>query len=459
MKQRTKKPKNWMLCNVLATRSEGHRLWQYSRSGSGPKLESQRTVPPLTKISERSVQKSWGHLWQPRLNVAWLPVESVFLKVIALPSAEVEELPSMVEFQLEKISPIPVTQIVWSFEALPRREGEDQVVVVLIAAREAVEGALGRLEEAGYLADRLELPQLHQMVAARPSEDRIWVYAWKENGQTMALRAWWIGGQLRNASFLHLPPGPGSAQMLATSIVHLAWGGQIEGWLSAPPPCTLVAEPSLAEELAPSLTAALGSPVEIGQPSTEEQLATLSAASKASANLLPTEFSLRYRQQFIDRLWMRGLGGLGVLYLFVVLACVLWLRWNEFQKGRVQDQITAGAAEHTQALQMKARVQVLQEQANLQFACLDCWKALSESLPEEMILTQMTFQRGRKLGLFGTVPADQQGKVTEFNEALRRAVANGQPLFSKVTTHSIQAAGGRPATWSIDCELKRGESE
>ena len=41
----------------------------------------------------------------------------------------------MVELQLEKLSPMPVTQIVWSIQVLPHAEGNLQTVIVMIVAR------------------------------------------------------------------------------------------------------------------------------------------------------------------------------------------------------------------------------------------------------------------------------------------------------------------------------------
>ena len=39
----------------------------------------------------------------------------------------------------------------------------------------------------------------------------------------------------------------------------------------------------------------------------------------ATTNLLPPEFSARYHQQLVDRLWMRGLMAVVGVYLLVVL--------------------------------------------------------------------------------------------------------------------------------------------
>ena len=49
----------------------------------------------------------------------------------------------MVELQLEKLSPLPVAQIVWTAEILPKTPENLQPVIVVITARDLVEQFLG----------------------------------------------------------------------------------------------------------------------------------------------------------------------------------------------------------------------------------------------------------------------------------------------------------------------------
>src|SRR5262249_57228557 len=102
------------------------------------------------------VNKDWRALWQRKLNVAWLAPEHVFLRVVHLPRSEMGETLSMIELQLEKISPMPVAQIVWSIQLLDHAEPTLQTVIVMIVARNVVEEFLGQLEGQGYPADRTE---------------------------------------------------------------------------------------------------------------------------------------------------------------------------------------------------------------------------------------------------------------------------------------------------------------
>src|SRR5260370_11903581 len=104
---------------------------------------------------------------------------------------------------------------------------------------------------------------------------------------------------------------------------QMAWGGELEGWLKAAPRWHLVAERGVAEEWAAVLKQALDQPVEVLAPLAPPQLAALTAQRAAQAdpkaNLLPVEFSARYQQQFVDRLWMRGLLAIPPVYMLAFL--------------------------------------------------------------------------------------------------------------------------------------------
>src|SRR5207245_10544242 len=134
--------------------------------------------------------------------VALLPGEQVFVRVAQYPRSEFNETVSMVELQLEKLSPVPVAQIVWSIQVLPHTDEKMQTVIVIIVARNVVEEFLGELEGQGYLADRLELPVVDQLQATEVTEDGAWIYPEVLGGKNSGLAAWWYGGVLQNIDLL-----------------------------------------------------------------------------------------------------------------------------------------------------------------------------------------------------------------------------------------------------------------
>ncbi len=453
------KTQRWNSCNVLATQGEGHLLWGFSRKGDGAALESEKRFGPEEILPADRVGKTFRHTWQPRLNIAWLPSEQAYVRVVELPPSEPAEVPALIEFQIEKLSPLPAAQSVWSFELLPGAEGAPLSAIVLIADREAVEAYLGVLEKAGYRPDRLDLPALRELRALPAPENGLVVLAGAESGRVTTLAGWWTNGRLRHLSLGRFADDAAMVDRLVETLRRTAWAGEVEGWLTEVPPVTLMADATLGARLHASLLDFAGGEIQLRERLSTPELAAVCAAAPTPANLVPPEIRARYRQEFVDRLWMRALGAVALTYVLWVLGNLAWLSLLDYKRAGVDHEVAVLTDSHTKAQQLKARLEILQEQVNLKYAALDCWKAAAEALPESMTLNSLTFQRGKKFGLIGTVPADQQGKVATYNEALAKAVVHGRQLFSAVTTKSIQGpAQGRPgtdATWNLECEINR----
>jgi hypothetical protein len=447
----------WHSCNILQTASDANRLWQFdAKSGALIRESGSAAGQPLPA---RHVAKSWQTLWQPKLNLAWLPPDHVFLRVVELPKSSVGETLSMVELQLEKLSPLPVTQIVWTLQVLVQSSAENlQTVIVVIVERKVVEEFLGKLESQGYLADRLEVPMLDQLAAVAPSGEGAWIYPSRLNGQPAALVAWWFGGALRNLSLVVLPSGGDHARSFQAQLAQFVWSGELEGWLTAPPQWHLVADGALADEWQAILRDGLNDAVAVSPPVPPPELAAHTArratAASPDAALLPAEYATRYHQQFVDRLWLRGLMATGVLYAIGVVIYFCATAVLGYQTRKVEQQAAAISGSYTNALQLKARYEVLKERQDLKYAALDCWRLVADKLPEGISLQRFSFGDGHKLTLSGTVTPEQITPITDFYDVLRKAQLNGQPMFL--------ASGGEPivyhqngsqVSWNFSLEL------
>ncbi|MDD5139169.1 MAG: hypothetical protein PHY43_02785 [Verrucomicrobiales bacterium] len=452
----------WQSCNILHTAPDANRLWQFdARSGA---LNRESGSAPGQPMPSGLTEKSWTSLWQKKLNVAWLPPENVFLRVIELPRSSFGETLSMVELQLEKLSPIPVTQIVWTLQLLPQAPAENtQTVIVVIVARGVVEEFLGKLETQGYLADQLEVPMLDQFAATTAAEDGAWIYPALLNGQNAALVAWWFGGALRSLSFIVLPANGDRAKSLKEQLAQLVWAGELEGWLTAQPKWHLVAEGAIAGEWEAFLRDGLGEPVEAVKPMPLPELAAHTARRATTADasnpaLLPAEFSARYHQQFVDRLWLRGLMATGVLYAIGVVIYFCATGVLGYQTRKVEQQVASISGSYTNTLQLKARCEVLQERQDLKYAALDCWKLVSDNLPAGISLQRFSFGDGHKLALGGTVTPDQITPITDFYDTLRKAQLNSQPMFVASGGEPLNyRQNGNQVTWNFSLELRRAE--
>jgi hypothetical protein len=477
----------WQSANVLQTTPGGRQLWRFNANGNAFVFAEEQKLAVSEAIPADLVAKDWRSLLRNKLNVAWLPADKVFLRAVQLPSSDLNEIRSMVELQIEKLSPLPVAQIVWSIQVLPNAtvpppaptatEGGEaatavplQTVIVIIAARAYVEEFLGELENQGFLTDRLEVPGLEQLVATKPTGNGVWVFA-NGAGEPLLI-AWWYGGILHNLAMVALPETPDRGELLKTQIEQMAWAGELEGWLTEPPRIHLVAtteqahawEPLLRHTAESEIASPGGNvvaPIEVIpalKPADAAAKVAQSAAQDGSTtNLLPDEYARRYRQQFIDGLWMRALFGALMLYGVAVIVYFAVVFVLNMQATKVTAQVKELGGAYTNALRDEAQLQILKDRQELKYAGLDCWKAVADSLGEStsIQIEDLYFQRG-KLELRGSVPADQQLQVTDLNEKLRGYKIGGQNLFTEVSPPAFTIRGDR-ADWRFSCMTKGAE--
>jgi hypothetical protein len=452
----------WSTCNILQSGSETRELWGFSAAGEGFRLNHHELKLPNEPLPASQIGKDWQTLYRKKLNVAWLPSDMVFLRAVQLPATDAAEALSMLDLQLEKLSPIPVQQAVWSFDLLPGKTGSLRTAILVIVERSYVEQFLGKLEEQSYQADRLEIPFVDQLLATKVSGHGAWVYPGMGPDREACLVAWWYDGILRNLSLLRVPPEPEAGRYLRQQLAQMAWAGECEGWITAPPRWHLVASPELATVWEPRLREE-GDPVTLLTALPTAEAAALSAKRAASplprGALLPPEYAARYRQQFIDRIWMRGVGALLTVLVIGTLAYLAALQVLRLQVNRVEKLYLAQGVAYTNAIKIKAEVQVLQDQVDLQYAALECWKAAATLLPTELTLGGVNFQRGKTVTIFGTGPAGASQAASDYSEALSKHMFNDDRFFSKVgMPPDIHAVPGG-LSWNLSAQLKRNVTE
>lgn len=371
----------------------------------------------------------------------------------------------MVELQLEKLSPLPVNQIVWNAHPLGDGEGGLQTVLVVMAELDAAEAFLGKLEEAGLFVDRLDVPAVDQMMALKPAADGAWILPDVSGVSGKALVAWWFGGVLRSLGLLELPTGGNAAAGLRNQLMQMAWAGEIEGWLTQAPQWHLVAGSETREAWLSALKSGLKDEVEQVDPAPAPALA-LSCANRAAQagpglrGLLPEEYAIRYRQQFNDRLWMRGLGAVLVCYMAGVLVYFAALGVADWRYRSVEKQVRELGPAYTNALDAKATFEVLNDLHELKYAALDCWKLTAELIPKGVELDGLNFSEGAKLTLSGSATESVVGELIDFSDALRNIKVDGKPVFRPEAGEQLnykKSPRGNDVSWNFTLVLKRSE--
>ena len=450
----------WHSVNVLQVNPALSQLWRFNAEGDRFAFSAEQSLLP-SESCPTVVAKDWTTLFRRKFNVAWLPADKVFLRTVHLPTSDPAEIASMVELQLEKLSPLPVAQICWSLEILPKPVDKPdalQTVVVVVVARNQVDEYLGVLERKGYLADRLEVPSLDQLLATEIKGEGVWIYLGPEGEP--ALVAWWYGGALQNLALISLSVGSDRESILKKQLEHMAWAGELEGWLNESPRLHLVAAPEQVASWEAIMRGWTDQPLQIISPPAPKDLAARGAERAARiesrSSLLPPDSAALYQQRFVDGLWMKGLFTLLVIYAMGVVMYLTALSVVKMQLEKQQKYVAELSGSYTNALQNRARIEILKDRQELKYAALDCWKAVAETVPDAVSIEHISFQRGT-FDLQGTVPIDQQIAVTTFNKALRQAsVHTNEVLFSNVGPPTITAQG-QVASWRFSCTLKGGD--
>lgn len=446
------------LCHLLLDSGGTERLMPFERAKDGVKAGAEVAVAAGVALPKKLVARDWQLLVQPRIDLAWLAGGGVCLRLAEFPTTDRGELASMVELQLEKLSPLPPAQVVAGFEVLEELPGGVAQVLVVIAARGEVEARIEALRGRGLVVDRLDVA-LAREVIAQVVEEGLWIVQDPEGAPGLVAAAWRIGGRWRRVDVLRLPEGALAGATLVDALNRMAWAAELEGWLEALPVVRLVAEAGLAEVLEPALAEWTGRAVDRRLPRGVAATAADSAREALAgrgATLVPGEMKERNRQAFIDRLWIRGLGTLGVVYLIGTLGYLAWLNHKKEELSDDRVALKLLAQHYTNALRLKDQVMILEEQVNLRFAALDCWKAAAEKLPASMTLTSMNFVRGKTLRLDGLVDPSSREDVTRYNSELAAVEVRDQRLFSSVKPAQVTVRGSS-AVWNFELELNRLE--
>ena len=445
-------------CNVLSLRQGQRHLYHFSVNKGGAAPAGLWEIAADKPLPAKVVSRDWRLLIRSRLDIAWMPPESVFLRAVQLPACAPGELAGMIEFQLEKLSPMPPAQVVWTVESVAHPDATQQTALVTIAARSIVEAFVETLEQGGYMPDRIELPMVRRLLSKPVQGNLLRIVLDGSGAQQVALLGWWTDSVLRDVSLIRLPV-QGAAELLLAQLNGTAWAAELDGWLALLPSVTVVAPLSEAAPLVEALRGWCSQPVSIETPGAEPDLAQLTAnhaLHPSPASLIPEEVRTRQQRQYVDSLWVKGLTALAMTYLAGVFIYLAVLTYQKSSVETLRNETRSMALQYTNTLQLKARVRVLQEQVALRFAALDCWNAVVEKLPEALTLAQLDFKNGRTLLISGNASEGDRAEVTRFNDLLRAVSSEGKPLFSEVKPATMTPRGALLA-WSFEAELRREE--
>jgi len=393
------------VCNVIDCSGDQQHFWRFAGGKREMKLVDLREAELDTRLEAKHMRRDRSQMWHAHCqNDAWLPVDQVLFRVLQLPQCDPKELPQMVELQLERLSPLPVSQVVWTCQVAPDygEERDLQTVVVMIAARAVVEQHIGRLEAVGCQPDRLETPVLHQVLATPEGGERpdgAWIYPHKPKNRPYCVVAWWDEGVLMNITVVFMS----SVDYLNELSEHLTattWAGEAEGWLTGATRWHLVVDKTTAEDWLPVLNEWAGQGITVEEPPHATELAALSASragrSLDEANLLPPEYRARKRADDIDRVWIGAVGWMLLVYALAVGGYQVGLKWMTDERNlakKAADKVDEGLALKKRLLEEKS---IIEEQQQRRTTAIECFRVVADNLPSNLSLGSFTYRESSR---------------------------------------------------------------
>jgi type II secretory pathway component PulL len=427
------------------------------------------TLPAGEEVTEpkarwKSAAQALRQQIDPREHsiVTAIGCEDTLCHTLTLPTTEPGELKQMLDLQIDNLTPLPLEEVVYSFQPLEVVNGQTRVLVA-IARKDAVNERVEALETAGLqpecvtvdalavlrtLVEKGIVPRdnkLNTLVLLTATAMNVVVHS---RGLPVAVRSIVCGPDLLNSEGGQASLREELQWTLAAVEADVQHGGigrvSFLTWTEA------------MRTTALQLAAACEPPADFlangSAPSAALSLCldhTAVGAGKVQLNLLPDQWrQQRHVAQTRQRL-VRGAIAIGAVYLLVLIAFLSVMELRKVQLRKVGTQIQDLKAEYTQARELRSTLIAMQKQFDTKYSALEVLREVSVMMPESLKLNQFVFKKDQTVTLRGQAPS--ASIAIDFQSRLEKS-----PFFSKVTAGQIRgdpAAGGL-TRFEIVCSLK-----
>lgn len=368
------------------------------------------------------------------------PGDRALMRVLDLPTEDRSEVPSMVELQIDKISPFPVDNLLYSYEVLLERPGLTRVLVAGMP-REDVDKLVAPLREAGRLPARVDLSLMGWWRLLR---DRLEVAGDGrclalviEPGETACLAAEG-GSPILLRSLPPLGADESSARELADEVAFTLttldreWG---------PSANTRVLVFHLGD--APSawitlLQQATGRsvdarPLDAAVPLSEGMaLRAWEQAEAGGLNLAAPEWKERATARRMQRRLLAAVGAVAGLWLLAVGGFLAADRMDQQRVARLKERLQKLKAPTQHVREVKERVESLRQYGDRTHSAIECLREVCVVLPPGVELSSFTYKKGENVSMRGSAEAANASKVYDFLEGLQRS-----PIFQGITEQPV----------------------
>ncbi|NOU36012.1 MAG: pilus assembly protein PilM [Kiritimatiellaceae bacterium] len=389
-----------------------------------------------------------------------LPSSQLLMRILELPSTSAQELRSMVELQMDQISPFPVDQLTVSYEVLKQTENHSRVLAV--AAQRKTVDTLGDLFKAQNVyirsldAEVLAWWSLLIAYGQVPCQGRVVLILEEhtefsmivvDDGVPVCFRSLELFHDFTDETVMHEIV----EEMHYTLLSLEAEYGHRDG-------CALEvwSETKFPEQLINLLKEHCGGSVNLHElnsiPPVSEGLALRTAERRLHhAELVPREWiELQRRNRLIKVGTIAAITVLSVwLAVITITGAVFSLQQASYNRVRKEAAKYEGPARAAQAA--REEMLSLEKYADRSHSALECLREVSTALPDGVEIASFTYKKGEAVSLRGS--SAQAESVYDFFQKLGASGIFSGVKDQPVSTRTVKDK--RVSTFSITAELPK----
>ena len=418
--------------------------------------EAAPDAPPQWQAAAQSLRRQFDP--HEHRIVTSVRCEDVLCQTLRLPVTEPGELKQMLDLQIDNITPLPLEEVVYSFEPVETAEGQTRVLVA-IASKAVVNERIEALETAGMPPEIVSVDALAMFRALSrrnvlPTDDRLNVLmilsATTANviihsrGVPLAVRSIMLGTEVlangQEESVLReelqrtlVAAEADQPQRAIGSVTFLAPGDELK---------------SLAERVAGGMAVPSSVLTNGAVPSTALSLCLQCAAGGPGLlNLLPDEWRQRRRAAAFRRRLIRGGIAVGAVYVLVLAVFLTLLGIKQARLHRVESELKSSQVDYRKARETQGTLTAMRNQLDTKFSALEVLREITVRMPENMKLNEFVFKKDQTVTLRAQAPS--AAVALDFQSRLEQC-----DLFSKVAPGQSRTEGGGLTKFDLVCTLK-----
>lgn len=372
----------------------------------------------------------------------------VFTKRISLPSADPNEIGTMVQLQVEKLCPLPLDEVVWSCEVLGSGDGKSDVLLVFARKDSLIQRATDFGDE--FVPDLIDVDL---MVLWRALRDKR-VFEGKNCCGLLwidpAARAakWMLMHGSKPLAIEHLPVENVDAASLAHSLSNFLLSAEANLGEGPIEDIFLFGPPEIREELSVALLSALGAritPID----ATPDLSPAAGLAQRAlrnghvQVNLLPVDFVQRQQKKLFRQQAKRVVAIALAVYIVAMLGFFAAIKWRQHAVKRIDKVLASKNDDFLKAQARQAEVRFLEQKLDDKRSALEVLRVISENLMALMSIQNFTYKQPQGAEVRGTAAGD-----SDVYALMRKLEAT--KLFGEIKSGSIKVIPGRGAEVSFD---------